>query len=119
YQLFKLRPAAGFALPVVRRPVPGIYTCFGGGWIASGAPGPDRLPRPYLPVGARLLPTEGAGEVQTPIAFPGSLELGDPVLFRHAKAGELCEHVHELLLLGPDGARERVPTYRGDGFAFV
>jgi len=119
YQRFKLRPAAGFALPVVRRPVPGIYTCFGGGWIASGAAGRDRLPHPYLPAGARLLATEGAGEVQTPIAFPGNLELGDPVLFRHAKAGELCEHVHELLLLGPDGARERAPTYRGDGFAFV
>ena len=122
YQRFKLRPAAGFALPVVRRPVPGIYTCFGGGWIAPGAAGPDRLPRPYLPASARLLATEGAGEVQTPIALPGpeTLELGDPVLFRHAKAGELCEHVHELLLLlGPDGGRERVPTYRGDGFAFV
>jgi len=121
YQRFKLRPAAGFALPVVRRPAPGIYTCFGGGWIASGAAGPDRLPRPYLPTGARLLATEGAGEVQTPIALagPDTLELGDPVCFRHAKAGELCEHVPELLLLGPDGARERVPTYRGDGFAFV
>ena len=121
YERFKLRPAAGFALPVVRRPAPGIYTCFGGGWIASGAAGPDRLPRPYLPTGARLLATEGAGEVQTPIALagPDTLELGDPVCFRHAKAGELCEHVPELLLLGPDGARERVPTYRGDGFAFV
>jgi len=121
YQRFKLRPAAGFALPVVRRPVPGIYTCFGGGWIASGAAGPDRLPRPYLPAGARLMPTEGAGEVQTPVFLPGpeTLELGDPVFFRHAKAGELYEHVQDLLLLGPDGGRERVPTYRGDGFAFV
>jgi D-serine deaminase-like pyridoxal phosphate-dependent protein len=119
YDNFRPLPAAGFAVPVVRRPAPGIYTCFGGGWIASGAPGPDRLPRPYLPAGARLLPTEGAGEVQTPIAFAGPLELGDPVCFRHAKAGELCEHVHELLLLGPDGDKQRAPTYRGDGFAFV
>ena len=121
YRSFQPRPAAGFALPVVRRPDPGIFTCYGGGWIASGAAGPDRLPRPYLPAGARLLPTEGAGEVQTPIAYngPETLALGDPICFRHAKAGELCEHVHELLLLGPGGARERVPTYRGDGFAFV
>ena len=119
YANFQPLPAAGFALPVVRRPAPGIYTCFGGGWIASGAPGPDRLPRPYLPAGARLLATEGAGEVQTPIAFAGPLELGDPVCFRHAKAGELCEHVHELLLLGPGASSERAPTYRGDGFAFV
>ena len=72
-------------------------------------------------MGARLLPVEGAGEVQTPIAYAGpeTLELGDPVCFRHAKAGELCEHVNELLVLLPGGGRERVPTYRGDGFAFV
>lgn len=119
YATFAPLPAAGFALPVVRRPAPGIYTCFGGGWIASGAAGPDRLPRPYLPTSARLLATEGAGEVQTPIACDEPLALGDPVLFRHAKAGELCEHVQELVLLGPGGSRERVPTYRGDGFAFV
>jgi len=119
YATFAPLPAAGFALPVVRRPAPGIYTCFGGGWIASGAAGPDRLPRPYLPASARLLATEGAGEVQTPITCDEPLALGDPVLFRHAKAGELCEHVQELVLLGPGGTRERVPTYRGDGFAFV
>ncbi len=119
YANFAPLPAAGFALPVVRRPAPGIYTCFGGGWIASGAAGPDRLPRPYLPASARLLPTEGAGEVQTPITCDEPLALGDPVLFRHAKAGELCEHVQELVLLGPGGTLERVPTYRGDGFAFV
>ena len=121
YRSFQPRPAAGFALPVVRRPAPGIYTCFGGGWIASGAAGPDRLPRPHLPAGARLLATEGAGEVQTPIHYTGpeTLELGDPIFFRHAKAGELCEHVQQLLLLGPGDARERLPTYRGDGFAFA
>lgn len=119
YATFAPLPAAGFALPVVRRPAPGIYTCFGGGWIASGAAGPDRLPRPYLPASARLIATEGAGEVQTPITCDEPLALGDPVLFRHAKAGELCEHVHELVLLTPDGRSERVPTYRGDGFAFV
>lgn len=121
YETFKPRFAAGFALPIVRRPDPGIYTCFGGGWIASGPAGVHRLPQPYLPAGARLLPTEGAGEVQTPITYAGpeTLELGDPVCFRHAKAGELCEHVNELLVLLPGGGRERVPTYRGDGFAFV
>lgn len=119
YASFAPLPAAGFALPVVRRPAPGMYTCFGGGWIASGAAGPDRLPRPFLPASARLLATEGAGEVQTPITCDEPLALGDPVLFRHAKAGELCEHVQELVLLGPGGTLERVPTYRGDGFAFV
>jgi D-serine deaminase-like pyridoxal phosphate-dependent protein len=119
YDAFHCLPAAGFALPVVRRPIAGIYTCFAGGWIASGAAGPDRLPRPYLPEDARLLPTEGAGEVQTPVACTTVLGLGDPVFFRHAKAGELCEHVQELVLLAPDGGSERVPTYRGDGFSFA
>lgn len=119
YDAFQPAPAAGFALPVVRRPTGGIYTCYAGGWIASGAAGPDRLPRPYLPTDARLLPTEGAGEVQTPIACDTVLSLGDPVFFRHAKAGELCEHVRDLVLLAADGGRERVPTYRGDGFSFA
>lgn len=119
YDAFRCLPAAGFALPVVRRPIAGIYTCYAGGWIASGAAGPDRLPQPYLPDDARLLPTEGAGEVQTPVACATTLSLGDPVFFRHAKAGELCEHVRELVLLTPDGGRERVATYRGDGFCFA
>jgi D-serine deaminase-like pyridoxal phosphate-dependent protein len=119
YDAFTCLPAAGFALPVVRRPLPGIYTCYAGGWVASGAAGPDRLPRPYLPADARLLPTEGAGEVQTPVQCGTVLGLGDPVFFRHAKAGELCEHVRELVLLAPGGVRERVPTYRGDGFSFA
>lgn len=119
YDAFQPLPAAGFALPVVRRPTGGIYTCYAGGWIASGSAGPDRLPRPYLPADARLLPTEGAGEVQTPVTCDTVLSLGDPVLFRHAKAGELCEHVRELVLLAADGTCERVPTYRGDGFCFA
>lgn len=119
YDNFKILPAAGFALPVVRRPIAGTYTCYAGGWIASGSAGPDRLPRPYLPEDARLLPTEGAGEVQTPVTCEAVLSLGDPVFFRHAKAGELCEHVRELVLLEGDGGRARVPTYRGDGFCFA
>jgi D-serine deaminase-like pyridoxal phosphate-dependent protein len=45
--------------------------------------------------------------------------MGDRVWFRHAKAGELCEHVNELHLV--DGAEvvETVPTYRGEGRAFL
>ncbi|HEX6022319.1 MAG TPA: alanine racemase, partial [Solirubrobacter sp.] len=44
YRAFKPRPAAFFALPVVRKPTPKIATALGGGYIASGAPGRDRLP---------------------------------------------------------------------------
>src|SRR3954453_1890591 len=67
YRAFRPRPAALFALPVVRRPAPGVATVLGGGYPASGAPGRDRLPRPVLPAGLRLDRQEGAGEVQTPL----------------------------------------------------
>jgi D-serine deaminase-like pyridoxal phosphate-dependent protein len=78
------------------------------------------LPAPYLPHGARLLPDEGAGEVQTPIAYAGPerLALGDPILLRHAKSGELCEHFERLLLIAGGRVVEEAPTYRGDGQCF-
>ena len=63
----RLLPAAFIGLDVVRRPAPGIVTAFSGGYIASGPVGPARAPRPFLPEGLRLLGTEGAGEVQTPL----------------------------------------------------
>ena len=34
---------AGLGLAVVRRPAPDTVTCHGGGWIASGPPGADRV----------------------------------------------------------------------------
>jgi D-serine deaminase-like pyridoxal phosphate-dependent protein len=121
YRAWRPTPAAFFALPVVRRPGPDTATVAGGGWVASGVSGADRLPRPWLPVGLRLTGTEGAGEVQTPLVGPAAADLavGDRVWFRHAKAGELCEHVNELRLVGPDGEpADAVPTYRGEGRAF-
>ncbi|MDR4287884.1 amino acid deaminase/aldolase, partial [Bacillus thuringiensis] len=42
YKEVKFYPAVGFDLPVVRKPVPFIYTCLGGGYIASGAAGKDK-----------------------------------------------------------------------------
>jgi len=105
----------------VRRPAPGLYTCQGGGYPASGAAGADRLPRPWLPEGARLLAREGAGEVQTPVAYDGPerLRLGDPVFMRHAKAGELCERFNSLLLLEEGVVTGEMPTYRGEGQCFL
>jgi D-serine deaminase-like pyridoxal phosphate-dependent protein len=119
YRAWRPTPAALFALPVSRRPAPGIATVSGGGWIASGPAGADRLPRPWLPEGLRLVGTEGAGEVQTPLIGPGAdgLAVGDRVWFRHAKAGELCEHVNALHLVDGTTAAP-VPTYRGEGHAF-
>lgn len=121
YRDFRYRPAAGFAVEIVRRPKAGLYTCLGGGYVASGAAGPDKLPKPYLPEGARLDPLEGAGEVQTPVRYAGDarLEVGDPIFFRHSKAGELCERFTHLLLVKDGAVVERIPTYRGDGQCFL
>jgi D-serine deaminase-like pyridoxal phosphate-dependent protein len=116
-----LEPAAFFALAVVRRPRSGMVTCHGGGYVASGGAGRDRLPIPALPHGLKLLPLEGAGEVQTPLELaPGvTLQLGDPVFFRHAKAGELAEHFPEYLLVRGERVEGRAPTYRGLGQCFL
>ncbi|RKF27782.1 amino acid deaminase/aldolase [Micromonospora globbae] len=121
YRAWRPIPAAYFACAVVRRPAPGLATVLGGGWIASGPAAASRLPRPVLPAGLKLLGAEGAGEVQTPLAGPAAatLRVGDRVWFRHAKAGELCEHVNELHLVEGDTVVATVPTYRGEGHAFL
>jgi len=121
YSNIELKPAAFFALQVVRVPAAGMVTCFGGGYIASGESGPDRLPVPYLPEGCELLKLEGAGEVQTPVVIkkgnpPG---LGGIVVFRHAKGGELSERFNEYLLVEGKKVVGSEKTYRGDGMCFV
>jgi len=113
-----LEPSLYLAVEVTRRPGPDLVTCAGGGVIASGAAGVDRLPRPWLPSGLSLLPAEGAGEVQTPLQFSSStppLAIGDPVLLRPAKAGEPLERFAEVLLVSGVRVVERAPTYRGEG----
>jgi D-serine deaminase-like pyridoxal phosphate-dependent protein len=121
YSSFTLQPAAMFALPVSRRPGRGVVTALGGGYLASGPGGPDRMPRPYLPEGLALDPMEGTGEVQTPLrgAAADRLRIGDHVLFRHAKAGELCERFDRLLLVEGSAIVDEVPTYRGEGRTFL
>ena len=120
YRGFRPRPAAAFALPVVRRPRAGMVTVFGGGYVASGPPGWSRLPSVLAPRGLRLLRTEGAGEVQTPLRGSAAdrLRVGDRVWLRHAKAGELCERFDELHLLSAGEVVARVPTYRGESATF-
>ncbi|MEJ7892991.1 MAG: alanine racemase [Solirubrobacteraceae bacterium] len=120
YATFIPTPAAFFALPVVRRPSPGVATLFGGGYIASGAAGADRLPTPTYPAGLRLDGREGAGEVQTPVIGPPArdLRIGDRVWLRHAKAGELCERFDALHLVSGDEVVAVAPTYRGEGQNF-
>jgi D-serine deaminase-like pyridoxal phosphate-dependent protein len=121
YSSFAPRPAAWFALPVVRRPDAHTATALGGGYLASGAATADRLPRPALPEGLRLDRREGAGEVQTPLRGPAAagLRIGDRVWMRHAKAGELCERFDSLHLIAGDAIVDVVPTYRGEGGTFL
>lgn len=121
YRDFRYQPAAAFAIEIVRHPRPHIYTCLGGGYIASGSVGPEKQPQPYLPEGAQLVPLEGAGEVQTPIRYKGAvpLKIGDPVFMRHSKAGELCERFTHLLLVSDGAIVGEVTTYRGDGQCFI
>jgi D-serine deaminase-like pyridoxal phosphate-dependent protein len=121
YQHFKPAPAAAFALPVVRRPAPDRVTLLGGGWIASGPPGPDRLPQIVWPKGLRMVAREMAGEVQTPVVGQAAhrLRIGDRVWARHTKAGELSEHANEFHVVDGDEVTSSVPTYRGEGKAFL
>ncbi|WP_238015521.1 amino acid deaminase/aldolase [Dactylosporangium sp. AC04546] len=121
YRRWRPQPAAFFALTVVRRPDARHATALGGGWIASGETSPTRQPLPWLPEGLKLIGTEGAGEVQTPLTGPGAagLHVGDRVYFRHSKAGELCEHVNEVHLISGDTIVDVVPTYRGEGKVFL
>jgi D-serine deaminase-like pyridoxal phosphate-dependent protein len=121
YSRFALTPAAGFALPIVRKPSPQVATALGGGYLASGSGDAARLPAPWLPTDLRLDPEEGAGEVQTPLLgeAAASLAIGDRAYLRHAKAGELCERFDSLHLVEGEEIVDVVPTYRGEGKAFL
>lgn len=121
YSNFTHFPAAGFALQVTRKPQANIVTCNGGGYIASGATSLHKQPKPYLPEGLKLINDEGCGEVQTPLLINDShqIEIGDSVFFRHAKAGELCEHFNELHLIRNRKVVDTVKTYRGEGLKYL
>lgn len=121
YEHFQHLPSAGYAVEIVRQPKATVYTCLGGGYVASGPLGIDKLPKPYLPKGCELFPNEMAGEVQTPVQYKGKeeLKIGDPIFFRHSKAGELCERFNQLLLIEEGQIVERTATYRGEGKCFL
>jgi D-serine deaminase-like pyridoxal phosphate-dependent protein len=121
YRAFTPAPAAAFSLEVVRKPAADIATVLGGGWIASGPPVASRQPKPVWPAGLQTLGREGSGEVQTPLQGPAArdLRVGDRVWFRHAKSGELAERVDKYLIVDDGGVVGEVPTYRGEGKAFL
>ncbi|WP_309127884.1 alanine racemase [Microbacterium sp.] len=121
YRAFRPAPASAFALDVVRRPAGDIATVLGGGWIGSGPPVASRQPRPVWPEGLRTLSREAAGEVQTPLQgrTARQLRIGDRVWFRHAKSGEPAERVESYHLVAGGEVVDELPTYRGEGKAFL
>lgn len=129
----EFKPAAGFVLPVTRHPEKGVITCHGGGFIASGAVGADKIPVVHYPKYLSILADEGFGEVQTPMAIDKratAINIGDFVWCRHAKAGELNEHFNELVCYRQSGSitiahaskdkkgLKTMMTYRGAGQCF-
>jgi D-serine deaminase-like pyridoxal phosphate-dependent protein len=48
-----------------------------------------------------------------------SLRVGDRVWLRHTKAGELSEHLDGFSIVTNGRVSETVPTYRGEGQAFL
>ncbi|GGB74740.1 alanine racemase [Knoellia flava TL1] len=119
YDDFAPRPAMTYALPVVRRPGPGIVTAYSGGYVASGEPGWSRVPRPVGDA-LRLIRSEAAGEVQTPLrgSAADGTAIGDRVWLRGAKAGELLERFDHVHLVEQGRLVETVPSYRGEGQNF-
>ena len=121
YRAFSPQPALWLGFPVVRRPGPGVATLLGGGWIASGVPGRDRLPVIAHPDGLAYAPQEAAGEVQTPVLGPAAdaLRVGSTVWLRPAKAGKSAEHAPVYRLVAGDRVVDEAPTYRGEGRFFL
>ena len=121
YRAFTPTPAAYFGLDVVRRPAHNIAAVLGGGWIASGPIGDDRRPVISYPEGLEYVAAEQAGEVQTPVRGNAArdLRIGDRVWFRHAKAGEVCEHLDSVQLIRGNDHTGAWKTYRGEGQLFL
>lgn len=120
YKNFELHPAMFYGIEIVRKPNENIFTCHGGGFIASGNTDKTKAPIVHLPKHGFLDKLEGAGEVQTPIRFTNlteKLKIGDPIFLRHAKSGELCERINKIMIIEKDKIHE-VNTYRGDNYNF-
>lgn len=67
------------------------------------------------------MPREAAGEVQTPLHGDAArtLDIGDRVWFRHAKSGEPAERIDAYHLVAGTEVIDELPTYRGEGKAFL
>lgn len=120
YENLPLQNAVSFGLRVTRQPEEGVIVCHGGGYVASGASGVDKNPEPIWPANLSLLTNEGAGEVQTPLKDASrTVQIGDTVYFKHAKAGELCERFNVLHARRGVDYVGSFKTYRGDGGCYL
>lgn len=120
YTSLKLQPAAGFACRVVRQFSDDTFVLHGGGYIASGSIGKDKQPVFLEKNRFSFSNLEGAGEVQSPIIDKEKhLQVGDTVMLRHAKAGELCERFQTLHTFREGKYFGPYKTYRGDGQCFL
>ena len=122
YRAFKPRPAALFALPVVRKPSSKLATALGGGYPASGAAGRDRLPRPFLPAGLKLDAARGRGRGPDAARGQGRGRAAGrrPRVVPPRQGGRA---VRALRRRAPDPRRASsstpCPTYRGEGKTFL
>ena len=117
--LSEFDPSLFFALQIVRKPRNNVVTAFSGGYVSSGA---GRVPpKAIIPDGLKTLKFEEFGEVQTPFKYNPkslSLNLGDPIFCRFAKAGEPLEHFNEVYIYSKGEIINTYKTYRGYGKRF-
>lgn len=114
-------PSCGYAVQVCRKPNADMVTCHGGGYVASGAFGVDKIPQVFSPKELKFDKNEMFGEVQTPLHKTSdiSLNLGDPVFLRHAKAGELMERFEDIYIIKDNKIDHTWKSYRGDGLCYL
>jgi D-serine deaminase-like pyridoxal phosphate-dependent protein len=106
-----------------------VVCCQSGGFIASGPPGRDKMPSIFLPRGLKPFEDEGFGEVQTPLRVNHVLQkaglspkLGDFILIRPSKSGEMAERFPKYLMVNAETSAPSqvkiLTTYRGYGYVF-
>ncbi len=109
-----------FLLPITRFPSEQMVLCQSGGFISSGETDKNKSPEIHLPKNLKVISSENFGEVQTPFINNSEqkFNLGDPVICRPAKAGEVMERFNEVILVRAGKIIGQAPTYRGLGFNF-
>lgn len=117
----KYFPSLGYAMAVQRTPSENVLTVHGGGYVGSGNIGKEKAPVILSPKGAELIESEMAGEIQTPIIYRGlqKIQIGDPIFFRHSKAGELLERFQSVYVISENQIIDEWKSYRGDGQCFI